>query len=137
MSGVRQMLEAWRRDPTGGNAHHVDNLIIEIEDADRRKRAYYEEMNEAEGVLAEALGYSYDEEYGWNTGDHTVVSLAMEAREKIGELSGWVEELEEALKAYADSSNWYEDSIEGDNWVRKYGERGWEPAQRVLRGEQA
>ncbi len=42
-----------------------------------------EEMHEIERTLAEALGYSYDENYGWVTGDHTAVTLAMEAASKL------------------------------------------------------
>lgn len=40
------------------------------------------EIAEASDILAEALGYRHDDEYGWATGDHTVVSLAMEVRSR-------------------------------------------------------
>jgi len=40
------------------------------------------EIREASDILAEALGYHHDPEYGWATGDHTIVSLAMEVRSR-------------------------------------------------------
>lgn len=47
-----------------------------------REKSILREIGEAESVLAEALGYTFEEEYGWATGDHTVVSLAMEVRSR-------------------------------------------------------
>lgn len=41
------------------------------------------EFKEIESILAEGLGYFYSEEYGWAIGDHTAVTLAMEARRKL------------------------------------------------------
>jgi hypothetical protein len=40
---------------------------------------------EIHSILAEALDYPYNHEYGWLTGDHTEVTLAMEARGALGE----------------------------------------------------
>lgn len=46
-----------------------------------REHALLTERNKAESILAEALGYIYSEEYKvWDIGDHTIVTLAMEAR---------------------------------------------------------
>ncbi|GAB3952344.1 hypothetical protein GCM10029976_090380 [Kribbella albertanoniae] len=45
-----------------------------------RERKLMIEMNEACDILAEALGYTHDEQYGWVVGDHTIVTLAMEVR---------------------------------------------------------
>lgn len=42
----------------------------------------HREFNEIESVLAEALGYSYDENYGWVTGEHTALTLADEIARK-------------------------------------------------------
>ena len=56
-----------------------------IEYTDREK-ALFGDLYEIECILAEALGYTYDEEYGWATGDHTAVSLAMEAAKKLKEV---------------------------------------------------
>jgi hypothetical protein len=50
-----------------------------IEYTDREK-AILGELAEVEAILAEALGYQHDEQYGWVIGDHTPVSLAMEVR---------------------------------------------------------
>lgn len=47
-----------------------------------RELAILREHMEVENILAEACGYSYSEEYGWATGDHNVVSLAMEVRRR-------------------------------------------------------
>lgn len=47
-----------------------------------RERAFLREQAEAEAVLAEALGYTHDPQYGWGIGGHTVVTLAMEARRR-------------------------------------------------------
>lgn len=41
------------------------------------------ERNEAEDILAEALGYPYDDEYGWVTGEHTILTLVDEAARKL------------------------------------------------------
>lgn len=41
------------------------------------------EMREVEAILADALGYPYDINYGWVIGDHTAVTLAMEAKDKL------------------------------------------------------
>ena len=45
-----------------------------------REIAMLREFAEIEHLLAEALGYPCDEEYGWVTGDHTPVTLAMEVK---------------------------------------------------------
>jgi hypothetical protein len=47
-----------------------------------REKALLTERNEVEGLLAEALGYTYDKDYGWLTGDHSIVTLAMEVRRR-------------------------------------------------------
>ena len=47
-----------------------------------REMAILGEIAEASDILAEALGYHHDDEYGWATGDHTVVTLAMEVRRR-------------------------------------------------------
>ena len=54
-----------------------------FERATWRELALLKDQMELEAILAEALGYPHDERYGWVTGDHTVVSLAMEARRKL------------------------------------------------------
>lgn len=47
-----------------------------------REKKMLTEMNEASDILAEALGYTHDDEYGWATGDHTIVTLAMEVKRR-------------------------------------------------------
>ena len=49
-----------------------------------REKAILRELDEVADILAEALGYTYDKDYGWVTGDHTAVTLAMEARRRLG-----------------------------------------------------
>lgn len=49
----------------------------------RHNIGLYEEIQEAQDTLAEALGYAFDEEHGWVTGEHTVVTLALEAKSKL------------------------------------------------------
>jgi hypothetical protein len=46
-----------------------------------RIAALFGERHEVECLLAEALGYEYDEEFGWVIGAHTIVTLAMEVRD--------------------------------------------------------
>lgn len=64
----------------------------------KTEHALMTEMNEAAAILAEALGYHHDPEYGWATGDHTIVTLAMEVRSnhaqdlaKLDALATWFE----------------------------------------------
>lgn len=45
-------------------------------------RALLREQYAVECLLAEALGYPYDREAGWVTGDHSIVTLALEVRER-------------------------------------------------------
>lgn len=45
-------------------------------------RALLRQQYEVDCLLAEALGYPYDREAGWVTGDHTIVTLAMEVRNR-------------------------------------------------------
>lgn len=47
-----------------------------------REKALLTEQAEVEALLASALGYGWDEQYGWVTGDHTVVTLAMEVQRR-------------------------------------------------------
>lgn len=65
----------------------VQRLQEEREDLKReceeRAGLMFEEFNEIEGVLAEGLGYPYELGYGWVTGEHTPLTLAMEARRKL------------------------------------------------------
>lgn len=62
----------------------------------RREKAILTERNEAADILAEALGYPNDPEYGYPTGDHTIVTLAMEVRRRgvLPESSGKVATVE-------------------------------------------
>jgi len=46
-------------------------------------RGYAEEHAQVEEILAQALGYEHSEEYGSDTGDHTPVTLAMEAAKRL------------------------------------------------------
>lgn len=66
-----------------------EERITELKHELRRIKhgGYGAEAVETEAVLAQALGYSYDDEYGWATGDHTITTLAMEARSRIGDLN--------------------------------------------------
>lgn len=48
----------------------------------------FKDQNEACAILAEVLGYSMTEDYGYAIGDHTVVTLAMQAAESIKILRG-------------------------------------------------
>jgi len=48
----------------------------------RRESALFAERAEVEALLAAALGYEYDEQYGWVIGDHTIVTLAMEVQSR-------------------------------------------------------
>lgn len=48
-----------------------------------RELQMLQEIRDAENVLAEGLGYPHDEAYGYVTGDHTVVTLAMEAAREL------------------------------------------------------
>jgi hypothetical protein len=48
-----------------------------------RERQMLQEIRDAENVLAEGLNYPYDEDYGYAIGDHTVVTLAMEASREL------------------------------------------------------
>jgi hypothetical protein len=57
----------------------------QIETLKRRERGMLKEMREVETILADVLGYAYDTEYGFAIGDHTPITLAMEARRRIQE----------------------------------------------------
>lgn len=48
-----------------------------------REKALFKELGDVEAILAEALGYTYDEDYGWDVGDHVPITLAREAAEKL------------------------------------------------------
>lgn len=75
-----------------GNAS--DERIADLQQENRRViEGAAREGSDAEAELAPALGYKYDEEYGWITGDHTSVTLAMEASRKIAELEAENERL--------------------------------------------
>ena len=73
----------------------VDALVGE---AERLIRGCSAELRDVQAELAPALGYEHDEEYGWVVGDHTSVTLAMEARQTIGQLSKRVDELEDLAR---------------------------------------
>jgi hypothetical protein len=51
-------------------------------DYTEREKSLLRELNEVGDILAEALGYLHDAEYGWATGDHTPVTLALEVRRR-------------------------------------------------------
>lgn len=72
---------------------HLDDVITEqaeqIRELERFKLGMFEEIREIESELAPALGYGWEDDYGWVTGDHTIVSLAMEARATIKELESY------------------------------------------------
>jgi hypothetical protein len=53
-----------------------------VTDYTTRERAMLAEQYQVECLLAEALGYPYDREAGWITGDHTIVTLAMEVKRR-------------------------------------------------------
>lgn len=54
-----------------------------------RERAMLSEQAEGIAILAEALGYSYSDEYGWIVGDHTMITLAMEVRRRGVKPDAW------------------------------------------------
>ena len=101
--------------------------------AKRALHAAYRRIEGLEGENRRVRGELHVAEN--NANRHAEDSMVLQGRNK--ELSGRLEEAEAVLKAYADPNNWYEDSLEGDGWVRKYGERGWEPAQHALGKEKA
>lgn len=85
-----------------------------IEDAAR-------EGHDAEAELAPALGYEYDEEYGWVTGEHTSVTLAMEARRKIGELDDALDNMRTERGYHAEQTRqWEGNAIEAERRVRSW-----------------
>ena len=47
-----------------------------------REKACLRELMQVEEILADALGYHQDPEYGWAIGDRTAVTLAMEVRNR-------------------------------------------------------
>jgi hypothetical protein len=51
-------------------------------DYTEREKRMLSERYRVEGILAEALGYTYDDEYGWVIGDHTIETLAIEVRRR-------------------------------------------------------
>jgi hypothetical protein len=61
-------------------------LTEETEELRRFKDGALQELHEVEEILAEALGYPYDKNYGWVTGEHTTITLAMEAKRRIRDL---------------------------------------------------
>lgn len=72
-----------------------------------REKLILGELHEIEGILAEGLGYPHDPDYGWVVGDHTSVTLAMEARRKLTELRETLQGLYEAVH-----TTWKNDQIE-------------------------
>lgn len=51
-----------------------------------RERLLHVQANEAVDILADALGYGPpDPDYGYPTGDHTIITIAMEAAARIRE----------------------------------------------------
>lgn len=91
--------------------HHycacTEQRLLDHKDVvEKLRRGYSAELKDVEAELAPALGYLYDEVYGWVTGDHTAVTLAMEARRKIERLSERERELEAALRFYADPASY-------------------------------
>lgn len=82
-----------------------EERITELEAELRRiKHGYGTEAMETEAILAEALGYAHDEEYGWIVGDHTTVTLAMEARRRLEILQRQVSEVRHAAVEACDGS---------------------------------
>lgn len=82
-----------------------EERITELEAELRRiKHGYGTEAMETEAILAEALGYAHDEEYGWIVGDHTTVTLAMEARRQLQILQRQVSEVRHAAVEACDAS---------------------------------
>ncbi len=59
-------------------------------DNERKIWLMYQEMMEVENILADALGYPWYKDYGHATGDHTVVTLAMEVKQKIKTLESFL-----------------------------------------------
>lgn len=64
----------------------AEKLVSHIEELETLKEGMLQELADAEGELASGLEYPYDKERGWVTGEHTTVTLAMEARRKIEDL---------------------------------------------------
>ncbi len=58
----------------------------------------FQELKDVENELAPALGYVWEDGYDWGTGDHTSVTLAMEAREKIEDQQKKIEELQSQIE---------------------------------------
>lgn len=69
-----------------------------------REKAILRELGECEAVLAEALGYPWSDEIsGYVIGDHTPVSLAMEARTRLGIVTREYHEAREQQRRDRDS----------------------------------
>jgi hypothetical protein len=66
---------------------HAERIAERLEEMDEFKNAMFRELHEIEDILAEANGYPHDEDYGWVVGDHTGVTLAMEAKTLIEDLA--------------------------------------------------
>lgn len=58
------------------------------------EQGLFREMHQIEAVLAEALGYTHDKDYGWVVGDHTTLTLADELAHKYEDLKFRMEGLE-------------------------------------------
>lgn len=69
-----------------GTPFMVAKGTARIEELESFKEGALQELHETEEILAEALHYPHDEDYGWVTGEHTTITLAMEARRRIEEL---------------------------------------------------
>lgn len=72
-------------------------LLERVSELEEFKKGMFQELHDTEAELARGLGYKHDANYGWVTGDHTTVTLAMEAARRISEL----EAENERLKAEA------------------------------------
>jgi len=65
--------------------HHEEasRKDAEIAKAQQQRDNLAKELFLVESILASALDYPWDIEYGWATGDHTTVTLAMTVHRKL------------------------------------------------------
>ena len=83
-------------DREQGTHYQCDCMRERMARLEEQLYGYQMEMMEIHAILAEGLGYPYDEDYGWLTGDHTGVTLAMEV---LHRKDGEIQALEIAFEA--------------------------------------
>ncbi len=82
---------------------HVYYSLVDEHEALKKKyesfqKGCFQELRNVENELAPALGYVWEDGYNWVVGDHTSVTLAMEAREKIEDQQKKIEELQSQIE---------------------------------------